>query len=109
MMPAQKIHGFFQDRMIFLLSNLAGTGTDAAADVVIEAGAFLSNIFGQRAIAMAQGPDLLHQIQSLAHGKHAGVWAKIAGFILCHLTGDKDAGKCLIDCRLDIGILLVIL
>src|SRR5699024_2087598 len=109
MIAVKKIQKAIYLLFIFFPGNIALTGGIALLDMVIQAGALLSYIFGKTSAA---GPEMIQfsgKFYNIFYSSSAGKRAKISGFILLHLSGHHDPWKFFSHCHFYERIVFVIL
>ena len=92
---------------VLFLAGQAGAGSDAAVNVILEAGPRIGprNPLGAGAV----GEQLLDQVHGLADAAGAGEWPEVTGAILVDPSRDVHPGKILGQVHLQVGIGLIVL
>ena len=109
MLAAQKIQRLIHHNPVLFFRDKTAARSAAAADMVIQAGPFPTDIPGQNPMAGAQRPQAFHQLQRLIQRQNIGIRTEIPAFVPAQRPRFKNAGEVLLDGNLDVGILLVIL
>ena len=106
-LAVEEEHGLVDDFLVLIGGAEGGAGGDAAADVVLEAGARVGA--GDFLVAGAPGEEFLGQVERGADGFGGGVGAEVAGAVFGDAAGDGDAGPGGVDVDLEVGVVLVVL
>ena len=106
-LAVEEEHGLVDDFLVFVRGAEGGAGGDAAADVVLEAGARVGA--GDLLVAGAPGEELLGEVERGADRFGGGVGAEVAGAVLGDAAGDGDARPGRVDVDLEVGVVLVVL
>ena len=109
MLAAQKIQRLIHHNPVLFFRDKTAARSAAAADMVIQAGPFPTDIPGQNPMAGAQRPQAFHQLQRLIQRQNIGIRTEIPAFVPAQRPRFQNAGEVILDGNLDVGILLVIL
>ena len=72
------MHRFTDQRGVFFSGHFTGAGGHAAAQVMVEAGAFFADIAGENAAACFQPEGLADGVDCAAGGNASGIGAEVA-------------------------------
>ena len=106
-LAVEEEHGLVDDFAVFVGGAVGGAGSDAAADVVLEAGSRVGA--GDFLVAGAPGEEFFDEVERGADRFGGGVGAEVACAVVLDAAGDGDAWPGGVDIDLEVGIVLVVL